>query len=55
MHVPDKVWVQEVGTQTNQAITRSVVPNRKKQNIGDENKYDREGYPIKMLLKESLA
>jgi hypothetical protein len=24
MHVPDKIWVQEVGTQTSQAFARSV-------------------------------
>jgi hypothetical protein len=54
VHVPDKIWVQEVGTQTNRAITRSFTLSPKKP-MGDEKKDDGAGDPIKMLLEEALA
>jgi hypothetical protein len=49
VHVPNKIWVQEVGTQTNRAIAISTTPSPKK-TMGKENKYDGAGDPIKMFL-----
>jgi hypothetical protein len=54
VHVPDKIWVQEVGTRTNRAITISVALSPTKTH-GDEKKDDGVGDPIKMLLEEALA
>jgi hypothetical protein len=54
VHVLDKVWVQEVGTRTNRAITRSVARARQ-QTMGDEKKYDEAGDHIKMMLEEALT
>jgi hypothetical protein len=54
VHVPDKIWVQEVGTRTSRAFARSVAPSPKKP-MGDEKKDDGVGDPFKMLLEESLA
>jgi hypothetical protein len=54
VHVPDKIWVQEVGTRTNRAIARSVTPSLKKP-MGDEKKDDGAGDPFKMFLEEALA
>jgi hypothetical protein len=54
VHVPDTIWVQEVGTRTNRAITR-LVASILITTHGDEKNYDGEGYPIKIFLKESLT
>jgi hypothetical protein len=54
VHVPDKIWVQEVGTQTNRAFGRSTAPSPTK-TMGDEKKDDGERDPFKMFLKEVLA
>jgi hypothetical protein len=54
VHVPDKIWVQEVGTRTSRAFARSVTRARQ-QPMGDEKKDDGAGDPFKMLLEESLA
>jgi hypothetical protein len=54
VHVPDKIWVQEVGTRTNRVVARSVTPSPKKP-MGDENKDDGVGDPFKMLLEEALC
>jgi hypothetical protein len=34
VHVPDKIWVQEVGTRTSRAFARSVTPSLKKTHGG---------------------
>jgi hypothetical protein len=54
VHVPDKIWVQEVGTRTNRDVAISVC-RAQKQPMGDEKKDDGAGDPIKMLLKEALV
>jgi hypothetical protein len=54
VHVPDKIWVQEVGTRTNRFVARSVMSSPKKP-MGDENKDDGAGDPIKMFLEEALT
>jgi hypothetical protein len=53
MHVPDKIWVQEVGTQTNRAYCKIDCVEPEQQPMGDENKYDGVRYPFKMFLEES--
>jgi hypothetical protein len=55
VHVPDKIWVQEVGTRTSRAFARSVMRRARQQLMGDEKKDDGAGDPFKMLLEESLA
>ena len=51
VHVPDKIWVQEVGTWTNRAITISIVSSP---TTTWQKKDDGAGDPIKMFLEESL-
>jgi hypothetical protein len=54
VHVPDKIWVQEVGTRTNRVVARWSCQARQ-QPMGDEKKYYGAGDPFKMLLKECLV
>ena len=54
VHVLDKIWVQEVGTQTNEPLQYWPCRDRKKP-MGDEKKYDGARDPIKMFLEKSLV
>jgi hypothetical protein len=54
VHVPDKIWVQEVGTRTIEPLQYRSHQDQQK-TMGDENKEDGAIDPFKIFLEESLA
>ena len=54
MHVPNNIWVPEVGLEPIKTLQDQTC-RAQQEPIWDENKHDVVGDPIKMFLKEALA